>query len=205
MKKFLPSLAGLAIAALLLPSLATAETHTFQVDPVHSQVGFKVRHLVAKTAGRFNDFSASVSVDPANVAGTLSLKATVQVASINTENEDRDKHLRSADFFNAEEFPTLTFVSKSVKDKGDNMYAVTGDITIRGVTKPVTLDVEFLGTETNPFTKTPTTGLDITGSVNRQDFGMKWNKTLDSGGLILGDTVQLDIHVEATVPPAAKS
>ncbi|HMB69928.1 MAG TPA: YceI family protein [bacterium] len=202
---FRSPMVGIAAAVLLLPGLASADTQTFDVDPVHSQVGFKVRHLVARVPGHFGDFNGTISLDPDDVAGTLSVEATVQTASVDTGNDDRDKHLRSEDFFHAEEHPEITFVSKSVEDQGDNVYTVTGDLSMRGVTKSVTLQAEYFGTEKNPFTGTPTAGMDLTGKVNRQDFGIQWNKTLDSGGLILGDTVLIEVHVEATVPPAEQS
>jgi polyisoprenoid-binding protein YceI len=193
---------GLVVAVLLLPLPARSGTRVFSVDPVHSQVGFKVRHLVSKVAGEFENFTANVTLDPDDVAGTLKLEANIETASISTDNERRDQHLRSDDFFNAEKYPQIRFVSKSVEAAGGDKYRVTGDLTIRNVTKEVTLDVEYFGTTTNPFTGTPTTGLDVTGEINRQDFGVSWNKTLDSGGVMLSDMVDLDIHVEATVPKA---
>jgi polyisoprenoid-binding protein YceI len=186
---------------LLIPSLTLAKAHDFQVDPVHSEVGFKVRHLVAKTPGRFQHFSGTVRLDPENVASTLEFSGAVKTASIDTDSDDRDKHLRSEDFFDVDKYPEAKLVSKSVEETGDGEFLVTADITLRGVTKEVELEVEYAGVATNPFTQTPTTGLEIQGSVNRKDFGMIWNKALDAGGFILGDKVQLEIQLEATVPP----
>lgn len=200
MKKFFGALA-LAVA---LPSLALAETHHFMVDNVHSEVGFKVRHLVAKTPGVFNDFEGQVWLDPNDIAGTLKLAATIQATSVNTRNEQRDNHLRSADFFEVEAHPEIKFESKSVTQKGDN-YLVTGAMTMKGVTKDVVLEAEFGGIATNPFTGTPVIGLELTGKLNRKDFNIEWNKALDTGGFVLSDDVQLEIHLEATVPAPQES
>jgi len=191
---------ALGLLGLAWPVSGRAETHVFSVDPVHSQIGFKVRHFVSTVPGEFESFTATVSLDPANVAATLALEAVIETASVSTDNERRDNHLRSADFFDAQTYPQITFRSTSVKAGSDDHYQVTGDLTIRGVTKVVTLDVAYFGVTTNPFTGTPITGLDITGEINRKDFGVNWNKTLDNGGVMLSDTVGLDIHVEATVP-----
>lgn len=193
-------LANALLLGLLIPTLALAEVNEYAVDPVHSQVGFKIRHLVAKTTGTFADFSGTVSLDPTDVAGTLSLEATIMTASITTGNDKRDGHLKGADFFDVENHPEMTLVSKSVTDEGDDVYSVIADLMIRGVTQEVTLEVEVLGTTTSPSTETPMVGLDVTGKVDRQAFGISWNKDLDSGGVILGNTVTLDIHLEATVP-----
>ena len=192
----------IAVLALSLPSLAPAATSEYVVDSVHSEVGFKVRHLVSKTPGRFDDYDGKVWLDPANVAGTLKLAATIKATSVDTRNERRDNHLRSADFFDVENHPEITFESTAVKAKGGDLYDVTGNLTMRGVTKPVTLATELTGTGTNPFSGTPLVGLDLTGTVNRKDYGINWNKTLDSGGVLLGDDVAIEIHIEASVPKA---
>jgi polyisoprenoid-binding protein YceI len=177
------------------------------VDKAHSEVGFITRHLVSKVPGRFEDYEGTVTMDPQKIAETLKVSAKVKTASINTGVSDRDNHLRSAEFFDSAKFPEMTFHSKSAAKKGAG-YAVTGDLTIRGITKPATLDVEILGTSTNPFTKMPAVGLEMNGKINRKDFEMNWNKALDNGGVILGDEVNIVVRVEANVPaaePAAKS
>jgi polyisoprenoid-binding protein YceI len=191
---------AMAALALALPVAAAAEVHHFAVDTVHSEVGFKARHLVATTPGRFDEFVGHVWLDPDNVKGTLKLEATMQAASVNTNNDKRDEHLRSADFFDVANHPEVKFVSKSVKFK-DGLYYVVGDLTMRGVTKEVELEAQYNGSTTNPFTGTPTIGLDLEGKVNRKDFGMIWNKTLDAGGVVLGDEIRIEVHIEATVPP----
>jgi polyisoprenoid-binding protein YceI len=197
-----------AVAALALSvSAATAEVQTYIVDPAHSEVGFNVRHLVSKVPGRFGEYEGSIAMDPAAIESTMKINATIKTASINTGVQKRDDHLRSADFFEAEKYPEITFASKKVAKKG-SLYSVTGDLTIRGVTKEVILDTEILGTYANPFTKMPSAGLEMTGKINRKDFGINWNKTLDEGGVVLGDDVTMVIRVEANVPakdPAAKS
>jgi polyisoprenoid-binding protein YceI len=196
----LVTMLGLAVAGLLAPSFARAEALTYKVDNVHSAVGFKIRHLVAKTNGEFGDYSGTVTMDPENIAKTLKLNATIQATSVDTDNDKRDNHLRSEDFFAVEENPEITFVSKSVVKEAENKFAVTGDLTMRGVTKEVTLMAEVLGTMINPMAGTPMVGMDIGGTVNRQDFGISWNRALDQGGVILGDDVEIDVHLEANVP-----
>lgn len=186
-----------ALVALSLPSLAPAATNEYVVDPVHSEVGFKVKHLVSKTPGRFEDYDGKVWLDPANVAGTLKLSAVIKATSVNTRNDRRDNHLRSADFFDVENHPEITFESTSVKAKGGDLYDVTGNLTMRGVTKPVTLSAELTGAETNPFTGTPLVGLDLAATVNRKDYGINWNKALDNGGFLVADEVKVQISVEA--------
>ncbi len=194
-----------AALALLVPALAAAKTNEFEVDSVHSQVGFKIKHIVSNVPGHFGNFNGKVWVDPANVAGTLKFEGTIATASIDTGNDKRDGHLKSADFFEAEKYPEIKFVSKSAAAKGDK-FEVAGDLTMKGVTKPVTLVVEFLGHATHPMTGTPTIGLDIAGKINRTDYGIVWNKPLETGGLLLGEDVHLDVHIEATVPkPAEKA
>jgi polyisoprenoid-binding protein YceI len=197
-KHVLPLL--LFLAAALAATSAGAEVHHFTVDPNHSQVGFKVRHLLANVPGRFDDFSGSVWFDPEDIAGTLKIEGTVQTVSIDTDNEKRDNHLRSADFFECEMYPEMMLVSKDAKQKGDS-YVVVADLTIRDVTKEVKLHVDVSGVMTSPFTGTPTTGMEIQGTVNRKDFGMIWNKALDAGGFVLGDEVNLQIQLEATQMP----
>jgi len=188
--------------ALSMPALAAAKgTQEFQVDPVHSQVGFTVKHLVSKVPGTFNEFTGTVRLDPANVAKTLEVAGTVQAASVDTRNDKRDGHLRSPDFFDAENHPEISFVSTGVKAKGKDTFEVSGNLTIRGVTKPVTLEAEWFGVVTSPW-GAPTTGLDLTGTIQRKDFGIVWNKALDAGGVLLGEDVKLEVHLEAAIPKA---
>lgn len=199
MRKVALSLA--VLLALGLASRSVAATLEYHVDPVHSEVGFKVKHLVSKTPGRFDQYDGKLWLDPADIAGTLKLSAVIQVASVDTRNEKRDQHLQSADFFDAANNPQITFESTSVKKQGED-FAVAGNLTMRGVTKPVTLTASVNGTGTNPWSGQPMIGLDLTGTVNRKDYGINWNKALDNGGFVLGDDVMIEVHLEASVPKA---
>jgi polyisoprenoid-binding protein YceI len=186
-----------ALALLLaLPALAAAAATTYNVDPVHSTVGFKVRHFVTSVPGRFNDFAGTIVYDPENPAASK-VEFTVQAASLDTRNERRDGHLKSADFFDVEKHPTLTFKSKKVSGSGDALQ-LTGDLTIRGVTKEVTVPVEVLGT------MGAKAGFATEFKIDRTDFGVAWNRAAEGGGSILGDEVTIRIDVEADkVEPAA--
>jgi polyisoprenoid-binding protein YceI len=186
---------GAVLAALLLaPTLVSATA--FDVDPVHSSVTFKVRHLVSKVQGRFTEFSGTVDFDAENPANSKA-QAVIKTASITTNNERRDNHLKSPDFFDAEAYPEITFKSTKVEAAGDG-FMVTGDFTMHGVTKPITLDVEFLGIGDHPMGKgAQVAGFTATATINRQDWGVKWNKVFDNGGTLLSDEVELLIEVEA--------
>lgn len=180
-----------ALAALLaLPVVAQAAPSTWTVDTVHSDVGFKVRHLLTNVRGQFNDYDGTIVFDP-EIPEASSVEVTVQTASIDTDNDKRDGHLRSEDFFAADEYPTLSFKSKSVAGTGDELQ-VTGDLTIRGVTKEVTIPVEVLGTMGDK------AGFSTEFTIDRQEYGVNWNRALDQGGAILGDevTIQLDFEVD---------
>lgn len=186
----------LAIAAA--PPLAAA---TWEIDPVHSDVGFKVRHFVSNVPGEFNDFSGTIVYD-AEHPEKSSVEITVQAASIDTGNDERDNHLRSADFFAVEEYPTLHFMSTAVKAKG-NELAVLGELTIRGVTKTVTVPVTVLGTMETP--NGAKAGFEAELVIDRQDYGVQWNRTLDQGAM-LSDEVTLTIAIEANrVEPEGES
>ncbi len=184
-----------ALSLFLLPALASAEVKSFKVDPAHSNVGFSIRHLMSKVRGAFGQFEGTIQYDPANPSAS-SVSFTVQAASIDTQHEDRDKHLRSPDFFDVEKFPTLTFKSTSVKAAGDGQLEVTGDLTIHGVTKSVTVPVEVLGMGPHP-RGGQVAGFESEFTVNRKDFGIVWNRILDAGGALLGDEVTIELAVEA--------
>ena len=186
-----PILAALA-GVLLVPAMAAAGVEKFKVDPVHSEVGFTVRHFVSKISGRFSQIEGDITVDPQDLT-TLSITGKAQTASITTFNERRDGHLKSPDFFDAEKNPEITFVSKKVVKSGDKLK-LTGDFTMHGVTKELTLDVEVLGFANDR------AGLEATGKLNRKDYGVLWNKTLDGGSTVLSDDVDLLIRVEAVHP-----
>jgi polyisoprenoid-binding protein YceI len=199
MNRLLPLITILTLTASI-PLSAMAEVVQYPVDPTHSQVVFSVRHILANVPGRFDEFEGAVWVDPKNIEGSLKVSGTVQMASVNTNNEKRDGHLRSPDFFDTENHPQLTFESKSAKKKGDK-YVLTGDLTMRGVTKSVDFEVVIHGFAENPFTKTPMTALEMTGTIDRQEFGVSFSKTLETGSLLVGNDVTMTVHIEATVAP----
>jgi polyisoprenoid-binding protein YceI len=179
-------------AAVALPVQAA---DTYNVDPGHSDVGFSIRHLVTQVRGKFDDYKGTIQLDPAKMENS-SVDFTIKAASINTGNADRDKHLRTADFFNVEKFPEITFKSKSVKATGKDQYAVTGTFTMHGVSKELTLPVTFGGTAKDPWGG-QRAGFSTSTTLNRKDYGIEWNKALDSGGALLGDDVKISIDLEA--------
>jgi polyisoprenoid-binding protein YceI len=170
---------------------------TWQVDTSHSAVTFTARHMmVAKVRGRFKDFSADIVIAEDPLQSTVN--ATVQMASIDTGDSSRDDHLQTNDFFDIENHPTMTFRSTSLEGSGDE-YKLHGDLTIRGVTKPVTFDLEFGGAGKDPWGNTKA-GFTATGTINRKDFGVEWNAPLETGGVLVGDKVTIEIDIEALLP-----
>jgi polyisoprenoid-binding protein YceI len=181
-------------------SLAAAEPKTFMIDRAHTEVGFNIRHFFTKVHGRFTDFAGSIVYDPKALAAS-SVDVTIRDTSIWTGTERRDNHLRTEDFFWVEKYPTITFKSsKVIAGKDDHHFQVAGDLTIRGVTKPVTLDVEFLGmgpVDIGGNSLGVQAGFDATTTINRKDYGIVWNKTVDQGGAMLDDNVELVLNVAA--------
>jgi len=174
----------------------TAPAGTYTIDPTHSRIGFVARHaMVTKVRGSFNDFDGSGHFDAADPANSK-LQLTIKAASIDTRNADRDAHLRSNDFFDMDTYPEITFVSTSVEPAGDENYRVTGDLTIKGVTKPVTVDFEYTGTAVDPYGN-QRIGLEGTTTVNRKDWGVSWNAALEAGGVLVGEKVTLEFEVSA--------
>jgi polyisoprenoid-binding protein YceI len=191
MKRF-----ALALALTLTAAGAFAETQTYVVDKAHSEADFSVRHMMSKVTGKFGDFNGTINVDRAKPAAS-SVELTIQAASVNTGSADRDQHLRGADFFDTEKTPTIHFKSTSIAPaKEKNVYNVTGDLTMRGVTKRVTLPVEFLGFQKDPWGN-ERAGFQLETKLNRKDFGINWNKALDNGGFLVGDDVTVSINLEA--------
>ena len=184
------------LTALLLPSAVFADAATWQVDPAHSHVAFEIRHFFTQVPGHFDAFTGTIHHDPENPERSK-VEFTVRAESINTRNDRRDQHLRSADFFHVEKFPTLSFTSTRVEGSGNELQ-VTGDLVIHGVTREVTIPVEFLGSMSTPMG--PRAGFATEFAIDRKDFGITWNRALDQGGAILGDEVSIDIDVEATQP-----
>lgn len=180
------------LVALLTASASFAQT--WGIDVAHSQIGFSVKHMViSNVSGKFTDFDGTIAFDGKNLAaGTVEF--TVQAKSITTDNERRDGHLQSPDFFAVDSFPTLTFKSKKITAGPDNSFKMTGDLTMRGVTKEVTFDCTFNGT-VEAFGGTRA-GFTATGTINRQDFGVSWSKALDNGGLVVSNEVKVNIELE---------
>jgi polyisoprenoid-binding protein YceI len=166
----------------------------YTVDPVHSSVSFKIRHIVARTGGEFNSFSGTITQD-FNDLDQSGVEFHIQVASIDTREPDRDKHLRSAEFFDAEKYPEINFVSHKITKASNNQFAVAGTLTMHGVSRPVTLTVTYLGEARGPFGATRA-GWELETTLDRKEWGISWNKTLDNGGLILGDEVTISIDLE---------
>ena len=200
----------LQVAAILvllgLASVSAATPVTLDIDKVHSQVGFSIRHFFSKVPGKFKDFSGTIVMDPDDPP-VSSVEVSIQTASISTDNDRRDAHLRSNDFFAADSFPTLTFKSTKVAPVGKDKYQVTGDLTMRGITKSVVLDVDFLGMGPIAIGGQPQgtkAGFDASTTVDRHDFRINWNKTLDQGGVMLGADVAISLHVEATMRAPAQ-
>jgi polyisoprenoid-binding protein YceI len=166
------------------------------IDTVHSHVGFSVRHMMVSTVrGQFRKYGGTVRIDPKDFSRS-SFEGEVEVASVDTGNPDRDNHLRTGDFFDAPNHPKILFKSTRIEAKGGSEYRVTGDLTIRGVTKPVTLDVEFHGTQKDPYGRN-VAGVTARGTVNRKDFGVNWNAILETGGFAVSDKVTLELELEA--------
>ena len=186
------TLAMVALASGLAASPVVADT--FVVDPVHSDASFQIRHFVSNVRGRFTDFSGTIVGDPAKPEAAT-VEFTVKTASIDTAQTKRDGHLRSADFFDAEKFPEITFKSTKIKASGKDKYDVTGNLTMHGVTKPIALVVTNLGSAGTG--KDAKFGFEATATLNRKDFGIVWNKALDNGGYMLGDDVIVSINIEA--------
>lgn len=175
---------------------ASSLVGTWDIDPVHSSVEFSVRHaMVATVKGRFNSFSGAIEV--AEDVGRSRAEATIDAGSIDTRNEDRDTHLRSPDFLDVERFPTITFTTTGVEPgAAEGEYRVHGDLTIRGVTRGVVLDVAFNGTSTDPFGNLRA-GLEASTTISRKDFGLTWNAPLETGGVLVGDRVKINLDISA--------
>jgi polyisoprenoid-binding protein YceI len=182
----------LATFPLLAQNVPAPEVWT--IDPVHSGVNFTIRHFVSNVPGQFREFDGRITIDRANPERST-VEFTIQAASINTGSEDRDKHLRSEDFFDVAEYPTISFKSTSITPKGKANFDVTGDLTMRGVTRRITIPVTYLGSMKGP--RGEKSGFELNMVLNRKDYGIVWNRVLDSGGSVLGDEVKVSINLEA--------
>jgi polyisoprenoid-binding protein YceI len=191
-----------ATASVTTPSGRTLDglvPGVWAVDPSHSEVGFTARHLmVSKVRGRFTDYEATVTIAPNVLDSTV--EATVQLESVETKDEKRDAHLRSADFFHTDQHPTMTFRSTGIRENGRDFY-LDGDLSIRGVTKPVTFDLEFNGVVTTPWGG-QSAGFSAETEINRKDWGLEWNVALESGGVLVSEKVKIALEIEASAPQA---
>ena len=182
------------LGAMVLLIAAPAVAGTWTIDPSHSVLTFKVRHIFSKTGGEFGEWQGTLQFDGKDPS-SLGANVTVMTPSIDTDNEDRDNHLRSPDFFNVEEYPTITFVSTATEKRGDG-WVLVGDFTMLGVTKQIEIPFEHLGTGANPWGQT-VAGFSGSVTIDRKDYGMVWNKALDAGGALLGEEVTIDLEIEA--------
>lgn len=181
------------VPALLLALPAVAQD-VYKIDAAHSEVAFKVRHILSKTPGRFSKFEGVISVNAKEMAKST-VDVTIDAKSISTDNPNRDQHLNSPDFFDTAKFPTLTFKSTAVADKGNGQLEVTGDFTMHGVTKRIVVPVVALGATKDPWGNVRG-GWEASFKVNRKDYGIVWNKVLDNGSGMLGDEVEISLNFE---------
>lgn len=180
---------------LFIVSLTITAQTKWSFDKSHSKIGFTVSHMVITDVdGKFNDYEGTIVTDGETFEGAQ-VNFTIQTASIFTDNENRDNHLRSDDFFAADQHPQITFVGKSMTKVSDDKYKLVGDLTMRGTTKEVALDVKHNGTVQDPWGNTKA-GFKLTGSVDRFEYGLNWNKAIEAGGLVVGKTVYFDIDVQ---------
>ena len=181
----------LLVALSVFSAFPPAHAEVYDIDPVHSSVGFKIRHMVvSKTSGKFNDFSGTIHYDENNPKAWAA-EAVIQTASIDTSNAKRDEHLRGADFFDVGKYPTIKFKSGKIGKIKDGKGKLHGELTMLGVTKPVVLDLEIHGAMNG------IAGFSATTTVDRTDFGISWNKVLDAGGLAIGKEVEITLEIEA--------
>jgi polyisoprenoid-binding protein YceI len=196
---------SLSLAFTLAASAAFSQD-VYNVDRVHSEVTFRVRHFVTKVSGRFDDFAGVINMVPGKPAAS-SVEFTIKTASINTANAGRDTHLKSADFFDAQKNPEITFKSTKITPVDADTFNVTGIFSMHGIAKEITVPVDFSGTITDQ-RGTEKAGFSLTTKLNRKDFGIVWNQTLDTGAVMLGDDVEITVNVEANKKkpeaPAAK-
>jgi polyisoprenoid-binding protein YceI len=174
----------------------TELTGTYTVDPAHTRIGFVARHaMVTKVRGSFDEFAGTAVLDGANPANSR-VEVTIEAASIDTRNAQRDEHLRGNDFLAMQEYPKITFASTGVRQAGETTFEVTGDLTIKGVTNSVTIPFEFEGAATDPFGN-QRVGFEGAVTINRKDYGVTWNAALEGGGVLVSDKVTLEFEISA--------
>ncbi len=174
--------------------MSTQETK-WAIDPTHSKIGFKVKHLmISNVLGSFREFEGEVTTVGNDFSKSV-ISLSLNTASVDTEIADRNAHLKSGDFFDVENFPKITFNGAGLKDLGDDLYELTGDLTIKGITNPITLSVEFGGVNSDPWGNVKA-GFSVTGKLKRKDWGLTWNAALETGGVLVGDEVKIDCDVQ---------
>lgn len=184
----------IALSVLVLPAIASAST--WVIDPDHSSVGFKVRHLmVSNVKGSFTSFKGTVELDEKDVTKSK-VTVAIDTESIDTNVQKRDEHLRSADFFDVAKYPTMTFSAKKITQNGQGRLAITGDLTLHGVTREVTLDTDALSAESKDPWGNIRRGTTATATIDRKDFGLTWNAALETGGFAVGDEVAITLEIE---------
>jgi polyisoprenoid-binding protein YceI len=194
--------AALVLLAALASGIPARAADTYNIDPNHSNMGFTIRHFFSKVPGHFTKFEGTIAYDAADVTKST-VNVSIDSASIDTTVPDRDKHLRSADFFDVEKFPKITFASTKVKSVAANKLQVEGTLTMKGIAKPVTLDVDVLGMGPDAWGGYRS-GFEARTKVNRMEFGVSWNKVLEGGGTLLGEDVEIVLNVEAVKPKPAE-
>ena len=173
--------------------LSSLPKGTFNIDPSHSRIGFSARHaMVTKVRGAFNEYSGTATV----ADGSASINVEISAASVDTRSADRDGHLQSPDFFDVANFPKITFVSTSVKDSGSDKIVAEGNLTIKDVTKPISIEFEYTGSATDPFGNARF-GFEGASEINRKDFGLTWNAALETGGILVSENIKLEFEISA--------
>ena len=178
-----------------MTTITQPTVQTYAIDAAHSEANFQVRHLITKVRGRFSEFEGTIAFDAA-APEQSTVTFTVQAASIDTNQKDRDAHLRSADFFETDTYKTITFRSTAIEKQSDDTYAVKGDFTIRDVTRPITLPVTFLGKAKDPWGN-ERIAFETEVTINRKDYGLTWNAALETGGFLVGDEVKVSLSIQA--------
>lgn len=169
---------------------------TWNVDKIHSTIGFSVRHMmISNVKGVFNEFDGKIEADPTDLTDA-DIEFTIDANSVDTRMSDRDDHLRSSDFFDVENHPNLTFKATDIVKKSEDRYDMTGDFTIRGTTKPVTFDIVFEGVAKDPMSGDEAAGFTGSTKINRKDFGLTWNAALEAGGFVVGDEIKINIEIQ---------
>ena len=175
--------------------MSSSEKTKWAIDPSHSKVAFKVKHLmIANVQGNFREFEGAVATEGDDFS-TAKISFSLNASSIDTDIADRDAHLKSADFFDSEKYPKITFAGNGLKDLGDDLFELTGELTIKDVTKPVTLSVEYGGIMADPWGNVKS-GFSINGKIKRKDFGLNWNAALEAGGVLVGEEVKISGDLE---------